>query len=480
MAKKSKNRTSLLSKLTRNRTLAVVFAVLFAGAGSVYLWRTHAATGRITVNSPAVAIADAGGNGKYWIATSDGGVFAMGNATYYGSMAGKSLVQPLTSMAARPQHDGYWLLGGDGGVFGFGSAAYHNKPNSSSTAEFYRAIISTPDGGGYWVISNYGNIMKFGDANIYSGVAASGHNSIDADIAKYNEPTYGTLNGRPGCGIVAADRSTSGNGLILVGCDGSVYVYGDMPYRGGANTNNLIDFNGGYRARAVAVDNNNGYIIVANYGAVYAFGTAYRGGATGITLQGKIISTDFTPDKGGYWLLGQDGGIFAFGNAIFNGALAAPTTHVCWDGKTYPSTQACPAQPAPTPTTTAPTGGTGSSGSSGSSSTSVNCSAIAVKLVQVNNQFWSGRNIASSLATTRQISGYSLSTAETLYLVPMSASEAYMQDDYNQCIAHPTQSLIDDFNHHYIAFEYNANRLGTYLSNWATAYDNALKRLTGV
>ena len=45
-----------------------------------------------------------------WIAAADGGVFAYGDAKFYGSMGGVRLNQPIVGMAATPTGGGYWLV----------------------------------------------------------------------------------------------------------------------------------------------------------------------------------------------------------------------------------------------------------------------------------------------------------------------------------------------------------------------------------
>jgi hypothetical protein len=52
----------------------------------------------------------------------DGGIFAFGDAAFYGSMGASHLNQPIVGMAATPDGRGYWLVAGDGGVFTFGDA----------------------------------------------------------------------------------------------------------------------------------------------------------------------------------------------------------------------------------------------------------------------------------------------------------------------------------------------------------------------
>ena len=55
----------------------------------------------------------------WWTAGTDGGVFALGNAPFYGSMGATALNAPIVGMSATPTHHGYWIVAGDGGVFAF-------------------------------------------------------------------------------------------------------------------------------------------------------------------------------------------------------------------------------------------------------------------------------------------------------------------------------------------------------------------------
>ena len=74
-----------------------------------------------------VAMASAAGGGGYWMAESDGAVFAYGNAKLYGSMGGHPLNAPIVGMAATPDGGGYWLVAADGGIFTFGDAAFYGS-----------------------------------------------------------------------------------------------------------------------------------------------------------------------------------------------------------------------------------------------------------------------------------------------------------------------------------------------------------------
>jgi hypothetical protein len=55
---------------------------------------------------------------------SDGGVFAFGDARYFGSMGGRPLSAPVVGLVGTSGGGGYWEVASDGGVFAFGDARY--------------------------------------------------------------------------------------------------------------------------------------------------------------------------------------------------------------------------------------------------------------------------------------------------------------------------------------------------------------------
>ena len=63
----------------------------------------------------------------YWLTAADGGVFSFGDASFYGSMAGTKLAQPVVGIASTPDGKGYWLTAADGGVFSFGDASFYGS-----------------------------------------------------------------------------------------------------------------------------------------------------------------------------------------------------------------------------------------------------------------------------------------------------------------------------------------------------------------
>ena len=80
----------------------------------------RAATGRRAV----VGMATTADGGGYWLVASDGGIFAFGDAGFWGSMGGRQLAAPVVGMAPTADGGGYWLVASDGGIFAFGDAVF--------------------------------------------------------------------------------------------------------------------------------------------------------------------------------------------------------------------------------------------------------------------------------------------------------------------------------------------------------------------
>jgi predicted secreted protein len=63
----------------------------------------------------------------YWEVSADGGLFAFGDAGFYGSMGGARLNSPVVAMAETPDGKGYWEVSADGGLFAFGDAGFYGS-----------------------------------------------------------------------------------------------------------------------------------------------------------------------------------------------------------------------------------------------------------------------------------------------------------------------------------------------------------------
>src|SRR5258708_3005438 len=80
----------------------------------------------------AARVAEGVAGGGYWIAWSDGHVYAYGTAHFYGSMSGRHLNAPITGILATADGHGYWLVGKDGAVFSFGDAGFAGSMGGTS------------------------------------------------------------------------------------------------------------------------------------------------------------------------------------------------------------------------------------------------------------------------------------------------------------------------------------------------------------
>ena len=110
-------------------TLTITLNVTL-GAGQT-VDTTGTGTSTPPAGTPPAALAGHG----YWLVAADGGVFAFGDANYYGSMGGQPLNQPVVAVTATPDGHGYWLVAADGGVFAFGEAGFYGSTGNTTLNE---------------------------------------------------------------------------------------------------------------------------------------------------------------------------------------------------------------------------------------------------------------------------------------------------------------------------------------------------------
>jgi hypothetical protein len=110
----------------------------------------------------------------YYIFAADGGVFAFGNAQFYGSIPGLvpkvTLNAPIIGGAVTNTERGYWLAGSDGGVFTFGDAAFDGSMGGKKMNAPVVGIEADPDGQGYWLLGADGGVFAF-EAPFYGSAA---------------------------------------------------------------------------------------------------------------------------------------------------------------------------------------------------------------------------------------------------------------------------------------------------------------------
>jgi hypothetical protein len=146
------------------------------------------------------------------VSGSDGGVFALGDAGFHGSLGAVHLDAPIVGSAATPDGRGYWLVAADGGVFAFGDAQFAGSLGAIHLDAPIVGMAPTPDGRGYWLVAADGGVFTFGDADFDGSV-----------------PALGVV---PAAPIVGVAPTPDGGGYWLVGRDGGIYAFGDADFVG--------------------------------------------------------------------------------------------------------------------------------------------------------------------------------------------------------------------------------------------------------
>lgn len=195
----------------------------------------------------------------YWTVRADGRIFNYGSAAHFGDMRLVTLSSPAVDMQATSTDDGYWILGADGGVFAFGDASYMGRVTSTSLADVAVAFEARPQDDGYWILQINGEVTAFGSAS---------HHGDGSNVTMVGTAT----------GIAS---SSTGNGYWIVTTTGHVYAFGDATYQGGADVAGTLNGEATDIVRGTGAGANS-YIVVAEDGGVFCFGTAFHGSLPGI------------------------------------------------------------------------------------------------------------------------------------------------------------------------------------------------------
>jgi hypothetical protein len=211
--------------------------------------------GLLQLNQPVVGAVITPSNAGYWLAAGDGGVFAYGDAGFYGSAGSLSLNQPIVGMAATPDGRGYWLVAADGGIFSYGDAAFYGSTGNLHLNQPVVGMAATPDGHGYWMVAADGGVFSYGDAAFY-GSTGNLH---------LNQP------------VVGMAATPDGHGYWMVAADGGVFSYGDAGFYGSTGAVSLYQPIVGM----TPTPDGRGYWFVGGDGGVFAFGDAPFYGSLG-------------------------------------------------------------------------------------------------------------------------------------------------------------------------------------------------------
>jgi hypothetical protein len=273
-----------------------------------------------------------------WMVASDGGIFAFGDAKFYGSTGAIKLNQPITGMAASPTGAGYWLVASDGGIFAFGDAKFYGSTGAIKLNRPITGMAPTPSGAGYWLVASDGGIFAFGDAKFYGSTGA----------IKLNKPIAGMA------------ATPTGRGYWLVATDGGIFSFGDAAFGGSTGAVKLNQPIAGMAATPTG----RGYWLTASDGGIFSFGDAafYGAAPSRPSSRGARTVTAMVPSAtgGGYWQAATSGELLAFGDAPdLGGGVSSLTRPIVGmavlprpgRGPNGPGTPGGPAPPGPSPGT---------------------------------------------------------------------------------------------------------------------------------
>jgi hypothetical protein len=212
------------------------------------------------IPAPIIDIATTPNGEGYWLAGTDGSVYAGGNAAWKGWLRGRGLNRPIVGMSPTPAGKGYWLVASDGGIFAFGDAKFRGSTGAIALNQPIVGMASTVSGKGYWLVASDGGIFAFGDAKFYGSTGAL------------------TLN-KP---IVGMTVTPSGRGYWMVASDGGIFAFGDAKFYGSTGAINLTSPIVGMEA----APDGKGYWFVARDGGLFAFGP-------GVVFYGSLGESGF-------------------------------------------------------------------------------------------------------------------------------------------------------------------------------------------
>jgi hypothetical protein len=241
-------------------------------------------------------------------------VFAFGGAHFYGSattILGKS--GPVTGIAATPDHKGYWLVSSDGAVFAFGDArSFGSIPGLRASGALRHGldqpvigITATTDGRGYYLVTQQGGVYTFGDARF--------------------EGSCGSVPGACTANAAALVPDSTGAGYWLVLGDATSQAFGDAPALRDVDCLGDALYEETSAVAAVPSPDGHGYWTLLAAGTTCASGdTAARGiwAAYGTAPVSPAVAMVTTDNGAGAWVVLSNGEVDAYGTAVTLGDLS--------------------------------------------------------------------------------------------------------------------------------------------------------------
>jgi hypothetical protein len=101
---------------------------------------------------------------------SDGGIFAFGDARFYGSMGNRKLNAPVQSLVPDGDGVGYWLVASDGGIFAF-DAPFRGSMGNQKLNKPVTGMVRFGDG--YLMVGEDGGIFNFSNLAFAGSLGAN-------------------------------------------------------------------------------------------------------------------------------------------------------------------------------------------------------------------------------------------------------------------------------------------------------------------
>jgi lysophospholipase L1-like esterase len=252
----------------------------------------YGSTGAIHLNKPVVGMAATPNGGGYWLVASDGGIFAFGNTNFFGSTGAITLNKPIVGMASTGDGGGYWLVASDGGIFAFGDANFFGSTGGITLNSPIVGMSATPDGGGYWLVGQDAGVFTFGDAQFAGSAQSPLHPPLfPAGFSAPIAPVVSIMNDVPG-------SQAAHQGRLRVAFAGDSLAFYEGEYTLGTNPPYFLD-NGS--APGCGFTNGATLIPWSNPASIYTDPTACTLWASQLQWLTSRFHPDVTVIQVGYW-----------------------------------------------------------------------------------------------------------------------------------------------------------------------------------